>query len=592
RGVSTSALRRFELESTFLARLQHPGIAQIFEAGTTRLDGRPTPYLAMEYVEGVTLLQHVKGRSIDERLAIVAEICDAVHHAHQKGVIHRDLKPSNILVTADGQPKVLDFGVARAIEQDEASCTIDGQVVGTIPYMSPEQVEGRSTDIDIRTDVYSLGVVLYQVLAGCMPYELQGRTIVEAARIIREHVPAALGRMDRRLRGEVECIVEKAMRKEPERRYQSAADLASDLRRYLTDIPIEARPSSRVYAVRNFCRRNRAAVGVASIALVLVVGLSIGATRQAVIATKQKRLAQREAASARTVNEFMRTMLATADPEMALGPEARISDALVQAELDVDRAFHDMPRERALVHSTLSSTWKGIGNLDKAIDHATLARDITLGAFGPEDLETISATRTLAIMYAELGQFEDARRLSESCLLRLERTLGRDHPETAMALSELARIDYETGRLQQAREKFEEAVARCRESLDADETTLLIMLNNYGSLLKDIGDLEDAERVLRDVMERRIERYGADHPQTAFAMNNLAGVLHRLERNDEAIALLHRTVEIRRERLGDDHPATQNAIAGLGAALMTAGRFDEAEPMIRSSLDYNTRVLG
>src|SRR5439155_15393719 len=289
---SPDLVKRFGRETQVLGRLHHPGIGQIYAAGVT---DNGQPYFAMELIHGPPLLAYAERERLDTaaRLGLMARICDAVQHAHDHGVIHRDLKPANILVDEQGQPKILDFGVARATDADlqTTAGTEIGQVVGTLAYMSPEQVEGKPDGIDLRSDVYALGVTLFQLLAGRLPYSLQDLPLAEAARVIRDRDPERLGSVNTSLRGDIETITAKAIEKDKDRRYPTAAALAADLRRYLAGEPIAARPASAWYQFRKFARRNKAAVaGVVATFAALVSGLALAVTF-AVGEAEQRRLA-------------------------------------------------------------------------------------------------------------------------------------------------------------------------------------------------------------------------------------------------------------------------------------------------------------
>ena len=293
----TEALRRFEREADLLGRLQHPAVAQIYEAGTADTTFGPRPFFAMEFIQGEPLRRYATSKGLDagHRLELMAKVCDGVHHAHQRGIIHRDLKPANILVDGSGQPKILDFGIARVTESDiQATQQTDvGQLIGTLAYMSPEQVAADPSNIDIRSDVYALGVILYELLAEKLPCGLDTKTLPEAVQAIREEEPATLSSVNRLYRGDVETIVAKALEKDRDRRYASAADLAADLRRHLNDEPIVARQPSAAYQMQKFARRHTAiVVGVAAVFVVLIAG-TVVSTLQAVRARRAEAAAQR-----------------------------------------------------------------------------------------------------------------------------------------------------------------------------------------------------------------------------------------------------------------------------------------------------------
>ena len=401
--VSPELLRRFEHESQILAKLDHPGIAYVFEAGTFDVGHGPQPFFAMEFVRGVPLVEYAEGKELStrERLGLLAKVADAVQHAHQKGIIHRDLKPANILVTEDGGPKILDFGVARATDSDIQATTLRtdiGQLIGTIPYMSPEQAAGDPSKLDTRRDVYAIGVIAYELLAGQLPYDVEKKMIHEAVRVIREEDPVPLSSIDRVFRGDIEIIVAKALEKERERRYQTVGDFATDIRRYLNDEPIDARPPSTWYQVSKFAKRNRAIVGaVVAILVVLlggIVGTSIGLVRaiearksearQKVRAEEERAEAARQAEIAQAVVRFLTSdLLASAAPENA-GKDVTIKQMLDTASASLASNFEDAPEVEAFVRLTIGSTYLNLGDYERAEEQLSLACKLRAATLGKE----------------------------------------------------------------------------------------------------------------------------------------------------------------------------------------------------------------
>ena len=407
--ATPAALRRFRHEAQALGRLQHEGIARILEAGRAA----DTPFFAMELIRGMPVLEYAAARAPDTRgkLELVARIAEAVHHAHQKGVIHRDLKPANILVDESGRPKVLDFGIARVLEEAGPGATLQtsaGQLIGTVSSMSPEQAAGDPGAIDTRTDVYALGLILYELLAGRRPFDLSETTLQESLRVIREEEPARLGAVDRRFKGDIETIAAHALEKDRERRYQSAAELAADLRRAMAHEPIHARPATTVYQLRKFARRNRALVaGAASAVLALLVGL-VGVTialRHAIAAREDEARARRVAEA---VNLYLNDDLLSAVSPYEMGKDVTMRQVLDDAAAHIAGRFDQEPVVEAEIRSTLGKTYWQLGELDRA--EPQLVRALELRRMLPDTPgeELAESLTRLGHLYRNRGEFAKA----------------------------------------------------------------------------------------------------------------------------------------------------------------------------------------
>lgn len=623
--TSQAALRRFTHEAHLLGRLSHPGIASIHEAGIhTDEHGNAVPFFAMEFVDGPTLSAFARSTelSVNERLALFAKVCDAVHHAHAKGVIHRDLKPSNILVaTIDGEhtPKILDFGVARATDADLQTTTMHtdvGQIVGTIPYMSPEQVSGDPDDIDTRSDVYALGVVLYELLASTLPYDLERKLIAEAARIINEDDPSKLSSFDTRLRGDVETIVAKALEKERERRYQSALDLGSDIRRYLSDEPITARPPSAWYQLRKFSKRNKALVsGAAAAVVALLVGLA-GTTYGLIEADTQRAIAEREADAARA---------AQAAAELAQEQEAERARELEQvARFQSDQlAGIDVPsmglgiRDDLLERVRLRQEASGrlsddeitqrLGELDEILGGADLtglaletledniferAVDTIEVRFTDQPLLRARLLQTIADTARSLGLLEFAAGPQARALEIRRDALGGDHPDTIDSIGSSAMLAQERGDLGDAEQLFSEALERSERVLGDTHERAAMAQGNLGSLLRLAGRFDEAEPLLRSSLRALTDTLGEDHPYTLHAMNNLSMNLQSQSNLDEAERLTLDVLERRRAALGERHPDTLRSLNNAGLLMRALGRLSDAESYLRRAYDLHKSTLG
>lgn len=558
--ASAEHLRRFEQEAKLLGRLHHPGIAQIYEAGTANSGGGDQPYFAMEFIDGCPLLQYANTRNLDTRarLDLMAKICDAVNHAHQRGIIHRDLKPSNILVDDSGQPKILDFGVARVTDADtQATRQTDmGQLIGTLAYMSPEQVLADPLALDIRSDVYALGVILYELLARKAPYDTERKALHEVVQVIREEDPAPLSSINRGYRGDVETIVAKALEKDKTRRYASAAELGADIRRHLADEPIVARPPSTSYQLQKFARRHKAlVVATAAVFLVLVAGIIVS-SHEAVVARRAEQTAAKEAASANAVINFLQNdLLAQASarnqsPGTKPDPDIKVRTALDRAAARIERKFDRQPEVEAAIRDTIGKTYADLAQYAESQKQLEHALDLEARLWGPENPKTLNTLNHLGRTLWHQGKHRDAQLLLGPALEIERRVLGPEHPDTLYCMNNLANV------------------------YRAEDNDAL------------------AEPLYRKTLEIRRRVLGREHPDTLDAMNNLANVYWSQGRYAQAEALYSQAMEAQRRVLGPEHPATLLSMGNLADTYARQGKYAQAGPLFAQTLEISRRVLG
>jgi eukaryotic-like serine/threonine-protein kinase len=652
-GIATSELlRRFEQEAQALGRLQHPGIAQIYEAGTADNGFGPQPYFAMELIEGRSLTEYAQERKLNVRgrLELMAKVCDAVNHAHQRGIIHRDLKPVNILVDEEGQPKILDFGVARVTDSDAGATrqTDVGQLIGTLAYMSPEQVVADPLELDARSDVYALGVILYELLAGRLPYDLRLKLLHEVVQVIREADPVRLSSIDRSYRGDIETIVGKALEKDKARRYVSAAELATDIRRYLTHEPIVARPASTSYQLQKFARRNRALVaGTAAVFLVLAIGVVVStwqavrarrAERTAVeqrdhasmlehlaraaqqstreerdravaaeahaqqernVALTQRERADSEAANAKAVNDFLQNdLLAQASaanqstPTTKPDPDLKVRTALDRAAAQINGKFDRQPLVEAAIRDTIGQTYQDLGLYPESRKQLEIALALQRRVGGPEDPKALDIARRLGVTAFYQGKYVEAARLESQTLEIDRKVLGPDHTDTLKSMKNLANVYRAQGKMAQAEALQSQAFQAMRRVLGPEDPNTLKSMTSLALIYMDLGKYTKAEALQTEALEIDRKVLGAEHPSTLQCMQSLGAVYLFEAKYAQAEALYNQVSEIERRVLGPEHPSTLLSLNNLADAYSNQGDYLQAEVLYRQLLEIDRRISG
>jgi len=649
-GSSRAQLRRFEHEAELLARLQHPGIAQVFEAGSVTSDGQTRAFIAMELVPGSDLRAHLARSSPDPlaRLALFVRIAEAVAHAHQKGVVHRDLKPENILVDAHGAPKIVDFGVARWLGERGELATLHteaGRIIGTPWYMSPEQLSGDPDAADTRSDVYALGVIGYELFAGRLPYALEKKPLAEVARLIRDAEPARLTKLEREL-PDLAVVLAKCLEKEPARRYGSASELAADLGRVQRSEPISARAPSGVYLLQKFVRRNRAltlAAALAILTLVLgVAGFALQARRvgeqrdRAVLAEElaEERLTEAQAESRKFEQgfTFLNRLLSSVDPNKD-GQDARVADLLARAGTELAGSFPEEPELEADMRRALGGSWHALGKRDEALGELQLAMQLLERSGERSAFQT--ARNDVALLLTELGRFDEARPLYRAALAEQEAALGAQALDTLITKNNLAALEMrrgelveaerlyrevlsaadtlepseqsarllassrrgladmleDRGALAEARELLEQALADLRASLPERDTDVLGTLANLAALEASAGQLPLAIEHLEQCRAAYTELLPPTHPSVLTIQGNLGTLLRRAGRLAESEPLLRAAYDGRRATLGPEHQGTLTTANNLGGLLLDLGRVEEAEALLRETRDAQLRTL-
>ena len=604
--VSRAALRRFEFESQILARLRHPGIAQVYEAGTHHDQGEDTPYFIMEYIPGAEPITEYAERhelSIRDRMKLFGMVCDAVQHGHLKGIVHRDLKPANILISSNGQPKVIDFGVARSTDSDLALTTLQtdvGQILGTLQYMSPEQCAADPNDIDTRSDVYALGVVLHELLTGKVPYDIAAAALHEAVRIIREDAPTRLSTIDRRLKGDLETIAGKALEKERGRRYQSASALAEDIDHWLKDEPIKARPPSALDMLIRFTRRHTAAaISIAAVFLMLLVAVTITSI-SATEASRQRELAEeaqvdqaRQREAAVKVKDFLKEMIANVDPgKSGRIAEAGMSEMLDRASNQIDMEFSQQPQLQAELRTTLGDTWTGIGLYDQAYEEYEAALDLHESLHGEDSKEALVSRGRLGRIQYLLGKHESAIDTFTEQINGMDSVLNSDDVELLQAKVDLSGVYLDLGKFSEAEVLLREVIDLTNRNSGKPSDIGVAAKLTMGKLSGSRGDTSAGEEWFSEALADLDQLEQSDPVRRQLIQYNLAIAKARQLRYEESVEMLLQLLDDREATFGADHPNTLSTVGTLGGVLANSGKLSEAEPYFQRVYEGQLRTLG
>lgn len=589
---------RFEQERQILANLRHPSIAQLYEGGRTETG---EPYFVMELIEGKSIETHCRQTAADlhTRIRLFLEVAEAVGFAHSNLVVHRDLKSSNVLVNENGQAKLLDFGIARLVAPEPLDATATGQRMLTPEYASPEQLRGLP--ITTGSDVYQLGHLLYRLLAQRSPYEGRTTTPAYLQEAILTDTPVlpsqALAQSTSAdpestapawaasLRGDLDAIVMKALRKEPERRYATVRELIDDLDAYLAGRPIRARPDSWSYRTGKFLRRHRIAVGLAALSALFLVGFAI------TMAIQAKRIAHERDAH-RAVADFLKELFTVSDPSEARGNSITAREILDRGLQRMEFSLPDQPETRTELMTTMGEVYFRLGLYDAAEKLLVESAESQLELFGENDVRTLRSRSALAEVRRRQGNLAEAEEMHRGNLKLQRVLLGPHHPDIVTSLNGLGLSLLEQGNLDEAEGVMRESIEVARVTFEPTDPRFTGTLANLAILHRYQGRYDDAEQVHRESLERAQREWGQDHPSTLALMHDLAYSVWRQSRFDEAQRMYEELVPLRQRVLGEEHQDTIGSMNNLAGVYMMNGQLETAEALYLEVYELSNRLFG
>ncbi len=641
---STASIQRFHRERQILASLDHPGIGRLYDGGTTQ-DRRP--FLVMEYIEGLPVDDYCDREQLQvrQRVELFRHICSAVHYAHQNLVVHRDIKPSNILVTADGKPRLLDFGIAKLLAPEAFPLTVEATLTGQRPmtpqYASPEQVKG--TTVTTASDVYSLGVLLYLLMAGRLPYDLAGLSPSEVERVLVEEEPeppstavavsrrphskgraapehavpehaatetlpesrstdaptleerrgARAQQLRRRLSGDLDNIILKALSKDPSRRYGSAEQLSEDLKRHLMGLPVLARPRTLGYRLSSYLRRHRLLVAVVALILALVTAFAVVTARQAAHTARQRDLAEAERDKAEKVSRFLIDLFRDVDPWAGDGETVTAREILDHGAAKIEQRLADQPELRASLLDAVGTVYLHLGLFDQAaplLEAALAAREALLGE---DHLEVATSAHHLASLHLNQSRYQDAEELLLRALRIRENTaLSADDPELGLILSSLSGVYRSQGRFEEGEASARRALVILKLTLETGHPEIARALRALAGIHARRGENQEAERLLEEALAIDLETFGEVHWSTASTYSNLGYLLRERGEYDQSEDSYRRSLAAWEKLRPEGHPRLADALVGLANTYRVQGRYTEAETKLRRALQHYQRDLG